>query len=329
MNAPKSVMFLTWPSRRSPTCSSLTRFSRLRLRSSSRTLRRADHDVLPLGVDLDDLGLDDLADVLADVRRAAQVDLRGGQEDRHADVDEQAALDLAQHLAADGVAFLVVAEDLVPADLEVRLALREDHLAVGHDLDDHHLDLGADLRVVLVELLAGHVALALVADVDDDVVVVLGDDEAGDDGAQLEAAAVAVEVGEQGLLGVGAEGGFEFGGHQGVVDDADSLKFGQGHGGAFSFPAAAGACRRGVGSAGSGPVAHARSAGTSGDGSCEGSRRIWGWMGSQSQPFAVGRGTLGRCELRVASRESRSRESRRPKLEARSSKLAAGAQSTH
>jgi aminoglycoside phosphotransferase (APT) family kinase protein len=32
---------------------------------------------------------------------------RGGQEDRHADVDEQAALDLAHDLALDDVAFLV------------------------------------------------------------------------------------------------------------------------------------------------------------------------------------------------------------------------------
>ena len=42
-----------------------------------------------------------LADVVADVGRAADVDLAGGQEDVDADVDQQAALDLAGDLARD------------------------------------------------------------------------------------------------------------------------------------------------------------------------------------------------------------------------------------
>src|SRR5690606_26246209 len=74
-------------------------------------LAAGDDDVAAGLVDLEDLGLDVLADVDADVARAADVDLRGGEEDRHADVDEQAALDLPHHAALDGVALLVLADD--------------------------------------------------------------------------------------------------------------------------------------------------------------------------------------------------------------------------
>ena len=47
-----------------------------------------------------------LADVFADVVRAADIDLAGRQEDVDADVDQQAALDLAGDGAGDDVAFL-------------------------------------------------------------------------------------------------------------------------------------------------------------------------------------------------------------------------------
>ena len=68
----------------------------------------ADDDVAARFVDDDDLALDRLADVVADVRRPANVDLAGGQEDVDADVDQQAALDLAGDDAGDDVAFLVL-----------------------------------------------------------------------------------------------------------------------------------------------------------------------------------------------------------------------------
>src|SRR5262249_54841221 len=60
-------------------------------------LAPADDDVAALLVDLQDDGADLSPDVVADVAGAADVDLRGGEEDRHADIDEQAALDLAHH----------------------------------------------------------------------------------------------------------------------------------------------------------------------------------------------------------------------------------------
>src|SRR5262249_51723963 len=54
-------------------------------------------------VDLEDLALDGLADVVGDVRQPADVHLADGQEDVDADVDQQAALDLARDVAADDV----------------------------------------------------------------------------------------------------------------------------------------------------------------------------------------------------------------------------------
>jgi hypothetical protein len=71
-------------------------------------LAAGDDDVAALGVDLEDLRADGAADELADVVGTADVDLAGGQEDRHADIDEQAALDLPHAGALDGVAFGLV-----------------------------------------------------------------------------------------------------------------------------------------------------------------------------------------------------------------------------
>ena len=72
-------------------------------------LAAADDDVAARLVDDEDLALDGLADVVADVGRPADVHLAGGQEDVDADVDQQAALDLAGDQAGDDVAFLVLA----------------------------------------------------------------------------------------------------------------------------------------------------------------------------------------------------------------------------
>src|SRR5205823_12591997 len=86
----------------------------------------ARHDDIASGlVDLEDLALDGAADVVADVRRAADVDLAGWQKDVDADVDQQAALDLAGDRAADDVALLVPADDRFPLLLTLRLAVRQ------------------------------------------------------------------------------------------------------------------------------------------------------------------------------------------------------------
>src|SRR3954469_7967054 len=55
----------------------------------------ADDDIAPCLVDLEHEALDFFANVFADVVRSADIDLAGRQEHVHADVDQQAALDLA------------------------------------------------------------------------------------------------------------------------------------------------------------------------------------------------------------------------------------------
>src|SRR5262249_2905583 len=147
-----------------------------------------DHDVHAALVDLDDRALDLLADELADVGLPADRDLRRGQEGRHADVHDEAALDLAQHLAADGVALLVGRDDALPPAQPVRLALAELDLA-GLVLDpvEEHLDLVADVDLLgVLELRLGDDPLRLVADVDDHVLVDDVDDAALQDGVGLE-----------------------------------------------------------------------------------------------------------------------------------------------
>src|SRR5439155_26047393 len=88
-------------------------------------LAAGDDDVAAGLVDLEDLALDGAVDVVADVRRAADVHLAGRQEHVDADVDQQPALDLAGDHAADDVALLVLAEDVLPLLLPLGLAVGE------------------------------------------------------------------------------------------------------------------------------------------------------------------------------------------------------------
>src|SRR5690606_33363237 len=82
-----------------------------------------DHDVLAGLVNLDDFALELVTDELVDVAGTTDADLAGWQEGRHADVDQQAALDLLGNLAAYGVAFLMLGDDGSPVHLAVSLAL--------------------------------------------------------------------------------------------------------------------------------------------------------------------------------------------------------------
>ena len=109
-------------------------------------LAAADDDVAAGLVDLEDLALDGLADVVADVGRPADVDLAGRQEDVDADVDQQAALDLAGDHAGDDVAFLVLGDDVFPFLLPLGLAVaQDDGAAFVLDGVEQDLDLVAGL----------------------------------------------------------------------------------------------------------------------------------------------------------------------------------------
>jgi hypothetical protein len=109
--------------------------------------------------------------------RAADVDLAGRQEHRHADVDQQAALDLAHDRALDDVAFLGGVDDALPAADAVGLALGElDQAAVALERLEQHVDLVADTSSLRFELFAGDQALALEAHINDDIVTGEADD---------------------------------------------------------------------------------------------------------------------------------------------------------
>ena len=161
-------------------------------------------DVVARAVELDHLALDRLAHVLVEVRDAADVDQRGGQEAAHAEVDDQAALDDLDHGALDGLAGLGGGLDPAPGLLEAGALLGQDQAAVlvllgeneGVDLlAEGHLVARID-RLADRELGRGDDAFGLVADVDEHLVVVDADDVAGDDVALLERVDGGVVVGD-------------------------------------------------------------------------------------------------------------------------------------
>ena len=178
-------------------------------------LAAAHDDVAALLVDLEDHALDRLADVLADVGRAADVHLRGRQEDVDADVDEQAALDLLGDRPSDDVAFLVLGEDRLPLLLPLGLAVGEADPA-GLVFDGFQQDFDGVAGAGDADVLAGLVlplvelddAFGLVANVDHDIVAANLDDLAGDDLVGVERLGV---VGEPAVEAFGpAEEFFEF-----------------------------------------------------------------------------------------------------------------------
>ena len=171
--APNSAMFLTMPLRRWPDFQLGQQLGLLfrPLRLDQRPA--ADDDVSPRLVDLQHQALDRPADVVADVGRAADVDLAGRQEDVHADVDQQPALDLPRGHAGDDVALVDGLHHLQPGlDLFGLPLAQGDHAAgivhqavdVFHVLDED-FDLGAGLGqlLALFPLVAEDDAFALVA----------------------------------------------------------------------------------------------------------------------------------------------------------------------
>ena len=144
------------------------------------------------------------AHVLVEVGHAADVDERGGQEAAHPEVDDQAALDDLDDLALDGLAGVGRRLDAPPGALEAGTLLGEDQAAVLVLLGEHErVDLFAELdlvgrvdRLADGQLVRGDDAFALVADVDEDLVLVDADDAAGDDVTLLEGGDRGVVVGD-------------------------------------------------------------------------------------------------------------------------------------
>ena len=142
------------------------------------------HDVVAAAVELDHLALDLLAEVLVEVLDPPDVDQRRGQEAAHAEVDDQAALHDLDHGALDGLAGLGGGLDAAPRALEAGALLRQDQAAVLVLLGEHQgVDLLAQLHFVRGvdraadrKLALRDDALGLVADVDEDLVLVDADD---------------------------------------------------------------------------------------------------------------------------------------------------------
>ncbi len=156
----------------------------------------ADDEVAAFAAELDDLGLDALADELGEVGVEVEIDLAGGHEGAHAfDVDFQAAFVGAGDRAFDDLADF----EAVPGDVGGRGAFAQEHehaLARVEAVDDEFVFL-ADFGLGL-ELGHGDQALALAAEIDDGIIRCDGEDSAA---AEL-AATLARSGGRGGLLGV-------------------------------------------------------------------------------------------------------------------------------
>ena len=174
------------------------------------------HHVVAVLVQLDDLGLDLLADVRLQIADPPHLDQRRGQEATQADVEDQAALDDLDDGALDGLVLLLELLDGAPGPLVLRPLLRQDQPAFLVLLGENKsLDLvahGNDLRGVDVvfdgELAGRDDAFGLVADVEQDLVTVDLDDGPFDDVAVVEVLDRLVDCGEEVLGGADVVDGY-------------------------------------------------------------------------------------------------------------------------
>ena len=149
----------------------------------------AEHDVVAVLVELDDLGADALADVRLQVAHPAQLDEGGREEAAQPDVDDQAALDDLDHRTLDDAVLLLELLDRAPRPLVLRPLLRQQQAPLlVLLLQDEGLDLLTErddlVRVDVVadaQLTRRDDALALVADVEQHLVLVDLDDRAVDE----------------------------------------------------------------------------------------------------------------------------------------------------
>src|SRR5690606_26395923 len=89
----------------------------------------AEHDVVAVLVELEDLRLDLLAEVRRQIAHAAQLDERRREEATQADVDDETALDDLDDLAGHDAVGLLDLLDIAPGALVLRTLLGEDQAA--------------------------------------------------------------------------------------------------------------------------------------------------------------------------------------------------------
>src|SRR6056297_392236 len=151
-----------------------------------------DHHVVPALVELDDLEFEDLAFEVGRVAHRPHVDQRAGQERPHVvDLDREAALDAAVDDAVDDLAFLERVFQMGPGPGPDGLLPGQARLAEAVlDGVPRHLDgvahLDVDFSALVLELLGRYDRFGLQAGVDDDYVVVNGNDLAVQDGARFD-----------------------------------------------------------------------------------------------------------------------------------------------
>ena len=126
-----------------------------------------------------------LADQFVEVADGLATDLRGGDEPAHAEVDQNAALDDLGDRRFDHFVVVVRFDDLFPGLEGARAALAQIELAVlVVDPVDHDFQGGADDEFLRFDrerkLAEGQDALGLAADVDQQFVLIFGDDDAGE-----------------------------------------------------------------------------------------------------------------------------------------------------
>ena len=145
-----------------------------------------EYDVVAVLVQLDDLGLDDLADVRHEIAHTAQLDQRCGQETTQADVDDETALDDLDDRALNGAFGFLDLLDGAPCTLVLGTLLGKDQAAFLVFLRQHQcLDRVAQrhdfVRVDVVadaQLARRDDAFALVTNVEENFVLVDLDDNA-------------------------------------------------------------------------------------------------------------------------------------------------------
>ena len=147
------------------------------------------HDVVAVLVELEDLGLDLLAEVRREVANAAKLDERRGKESTQSDVDDEATLDdLDDRTGHDAVGILDLL-DIAPRALVLRALLGQDEATLFVLLlENESLDQVADLDdlggvdVVLDGKFArGDYTLGLVTDVEENLVTIDLDDGSFDE----------------------------------------------------------------------------------------------------------------------------------------------------
>ena len=132
------------------------------------------HDIAANLVDFENLAIDRLAAIFANIWGTANVYLRCGQEHIHTNIHQQATLDLLGNMAGDNIAFLVLRNDRFPFLLTLRLAEAQDNGArfvlyrIQQDLKlVTHIGVNGIGVPFFFPLLKGYLTLTLVTDVND------------------------------------------------------------------------------------------------------------------------------------------------------------------